>query len=297
MITKTPTGVDFFDAQYGGVYRGRSMLVRGRASVGKTIMGLQFIRQGLQRDERCLILSTMQASDLTICSEAMGFSLTNDLDLGHLILLEYQKFMPGGEFFDHSLLPPEGFEQLREVIDANAIRRVVLDTIIPWVTIRSPEKMAEHVFSFVQAFDRLGTTTLMTLPKPASPMAIRLAAAIEDVVPVSILLSTTEAEGQFTWQVTKYLGEKKLFSPVHYSIEQGHGLTLWEPLLPLRSPGEPQVNLPHQPYPPAPVPNSVPFAPVMPGLGSPTGTPGPTGSSAPGSVRFSTVWAPPAKPS
>lgn len=296
MITKTPTGVDFFDAQYSGVYRGRAMLVRGRSGVGKTIMGLQFIRQGLQQDERCLILSTMQANDLAICSEAMGFSLANDLDMGHLILLEYQNFMPGREFFDHSMLPPEGFEQLREIIDANSIRRVVLDTILPWVTVRSADKMAEHIFSFVQAFDRLGTTTLMTLPKPASPMAFRLTTAVEEVVPISVLLSPSEEENQFIWQVTKYLGEKKLFSAVNYSIEPGHGLITKQPMQTARA-GDTQPGIVVNPYPlQQPVPAAIAFSSTVP-KNQTAGTPAPVAPRAPAEpVRFASVWPPPANP-
>ena len=57
MVTKTLTGVPFFDEHYGGIYRGRSMLACGRIASGKTVLGLQFIRQGLKQNERCLFLS------------------------------------------------------------------------------------------------------------------------------------------------------------------------------------------------------------------------------------------------
>jgi len=55
MIGKTPIGVPFFDAEYGGVYPNRVVLVTGRAGTGKTVLGLQFIDQGLRQHERALI--------------------------------------------------------------------------------------------------------------------------------------------------------------------------------------------------------------------------------------------------
>ena len=146
MIAKTLTGIGFFDERYGGVYRGRSLLVSGRAGTGKTVMGLQFVRQGLAQDERCLVLSTMAANDLTICAEALGFNFANDLDMGHLILLEYSSFVPGREVTAQTLLPPEGFDQLRQIMDANAVRRVVLDTVLPWVATPDADRLPDTIF-------------------------------------------------------------------------------------------------------------------------------------------------------
>lgn len=292
MIAKTHTGIDFFDEQYGGVYRGRALLVSGRASTGKTVLGLQFIRQGLRLDERCLILSTMAANDLTICAEAVGFSLAADLDLGNLILLEYNSFVAGRYFPSQSISPPEGFSQLREIIFSNSIRRVLLDTVLPWVAgpVTEQKLMMEQVFSFVRAFDRMGVTALMTIPKPASPAAFRLKTALEEVVPVSILLSPTEREGRFTLQAVKYLGEKKLWAPEEYEIVPGHGL-LRPPETSAAAPaGAPAMA------PPEPVAAQAPAMPPRQPL-SPYPTPG--GGAPPpakGPVRFSSVWAPTATP-
>jgi KaiC/GvpD/RAD55 family RecA-like ATPase len=225
MITKTLSGIPMLDEPYGGVFSNRSFLVTGAKDTGKTVMGLQFVQQGLEQSDRCLYLSTMVADDLGILAESLGFKLTAHIESEALTLLEYESFMHGSGAPGLDMLPPEGFEQLREIIHVNSIERVVLDTVLPWVSVRDPERMPQQVFSFTRSLDRLGVTTLLTLPKPVSTLAFRLKKSIEDVVPVSVLLQPAGPEGPSTFQVVKYLGEQKLVDKMPYRIKKGVGIT------------------------------------------------------------------------
>jgi len=224
VIVKTLSGLTLLDEPHGGVFAGRNFLICGRSGTGKTAAGMHFIRQGLQQEERCLLLSTMQASDIAILAESYGFSFAADIEQGNLILLEYEFFAPGRQTF-RDALPAEGFGQLQELIQANSITRVVLDTVLPWVSVPSTEKLSEHIFSFVRSFDRMNVTTLMTLPKPVSPMAFRLKKTIEEVTPISVLLSTTEDQQALRWQTVKYLGVKQTPGPVLYQLSPTTGIT------------------------------------------------------------------------
>jgi circadian clock protein KaiC len=285
MITKTLTGVALIDEQYGGIYRGRAMLACGRSGAGKTIFGLQFLQQGLRQGERCLMLSARLAADQVIYAEAMNFSIGEPLSAGNLILLEYQNFVPGRDREENIILPPEGFLQLKQIIDTNAIQRVVLDTVLPWVTIRSQVKLAEHVFSFVRAFDRLNTTTLLTMPKPVSPMSFRLKNALEEVVPVSAMLTFDPGSGKRFLNVTKYLGEKKLAPEMEFVIVPGMGIVN-AGSAPRSFVEPPAVKAPRTDSPePSPAPVASPARP-KPSFGSviPCSTPG--GPAAAGIVRW-----------
>ncbi|MBU0716444.1 MAG: hypothetical protein KJ964_13900 [Verrucomicrobia bacterium] len=225
MVTKTLTGVPFFDEHYGGIYRGRAMLVSGKASSGKTVLGLQFIQQGIKQNERCLILSGRPTNDLMIFAEALKLPLGAAVEAGNLILLEYDDYLPGHNSEEYITLPPDGFLQFEEIVEAHAVQRIVLDTVLPWVSIRPQTNLTEHVFSFVRAFERVGVTTLMTIPKPASLPSMRLKNALEEVVPVSVTLSTTLNSEEHVWIATKYLGEMKLDQGTPYQITPGVGLT------------------------------------------------------------------------
>jgi KaiC/GvpD/RAD55 family RecA-like ATPase len=225
MVTKTLTGVPFFDEHYGGIYRGRSMLVSGKADSGKTVLGLQFILQGIKQNERCLLLSGRPTNDLLIFADALKLPLGEAVESGNLILLEYHDYIPGRDSEEYITLPPDGFIQFKEIIEAHAVQRIVLDTVLPWVSIRPQTNLAEHVYSFVHAFERIGATTLMTMPKPASLPSTRLKNAIEEMAPVSVTLATTPNASERVWITTKYLGEMKLDQETPYQITPGAGIT------------------------------------------------------------------------
>ena len=226
MITKTLTGVPFFDEHYGGIYRGRTMLVSGKSGSGKTVFGLQFIRQAIKQNERCLILSGQPMNDLLIFAEALKLPLSDAVEAGNLILLEYHNYIPIRDSEEYITLPPDGFLQFKEIIDAHAIQRIVLDTVLPWVSIRPQTNLAEHVYSFVRAFERIGVTTLMTIPKPASLPSTRLKNALEEVAPVSVTLANIPHSNDLVWITNKYLGEMKLDKETPYQITPGLGIAL-----------------------------------------------------------------------
>ncbi|MDF3129093.1 RAD55 family ATPase [Kiritimatiellaeota bacterium B1221] len=221
MIAKTLSGFPIIDDSFGGIFSNRSFLVCGPSSSGKTVFGLRFTQQGLQQNERCLYLSTIMANDLSICAESLGIELGPSIDSGDLTLLEYESFIHGNGAPGLDMLPPEGFDQLRDIIHANSIERVVLDTVLPWVSVKQPDRMAEQIFSFTRSFDRLGVTTMLTLPKPVSNMSFRLKKSIEDVVPISVLLGAESPGHPATVQVVKYLGEKKLGGKTAYDLGNG----------------------------------------------------------------------------
>lgn len=223
MIAKTLSGLPFLDLEFGGVYAGRSTLICGRSGTGKTIASLHFIQQGLEQGERSLILSTMPANDLVILAGSLGFDFTPAIEEHNLIMLEYQSFVPGTTI-GWKTIPAEGYTQLREIIETNSISRLVLDSVLPWIMVAETERMTEQVFSFVRSCDRLGVTTLMTIPKPVSNMAFRLKKTIESNTPVSVLLSPGDQAQQFTWHTVKYLGDKKSTFPQQYTIERGRGI-------------------------------------------------------------------------
>ncbi len=223
MIVKTLSGLSILDEPYGGVFSGRSVLVCGRGGSGKTTAGFHFVRQGIAQDERCLILSTIPADDLTILAESLGFGFALPIDRGDLILLEYQSFVPG-RAQDWKTVPVEGFNQLREIIETNSISRLVIDTVLPWVAVTNAERIAEQVFSFVRSFDRLGVTTLMTIPKPVNTMAFKLKKALENVIPISVLLTVGPEIDEYSWQVVKYLGEHKSSAAEAYHFAPKKGI-------------------------------------------------------------------------
>ncbi len=281
MIDKTLTGVTFFDERYGGTYRHRPMILCGRSGTGKTVFALQFVMQGILQDERCLLLSAWRANDLVIFAESLGFPISQAIDAGRLIVLEYNQYVPGRDKEWNIVLPPEGFLQLEEMIHTQAVQRVVLDTVLPWVCIREHQRLDEHLFSFVRAFDRMQVTTVMTLPKPVSPLAFRVKNTLENLVPVSVTLAREPNNPNPMWIVSKYLGENRIAGGTPYRIARGSGLIAAAPLPPLSVPAAT----------PAPAPVSSPAAaPAEPPSTPPAPPEAPkTGPAAGKPIKFSSI--------
>lgn len=276
---KALTGVRFFDDRYGGTYSSRCTALCGPSGAGKSAIGLQFIAQGVRQGERGLILSAQPAADVVIYASAFGPEVQQAVESGELVILEYADYVPGRDREENLMLPPDGFIQLQEIIDSNAIQRVVLDTALPWVMPPSLDMMAEHVFSFVRAFERLRCTTLLTMPKAVSPTASKLKATLDDIVPVSISLSMEPGSGQHRWAVTKYLGETRIEPPVPFVLQVGIGAVK----------GTEPAETPAPARAPEPV-----HAPEQVALEAPAPTPAPAavGAAAPqptGRVRFANV--------
>ena len=223
LIDKTKLGVSFFDAHFGGIYRGRSVLCVGRHGSGKSILSYQFVNQALLDGDKALLLSMHRAHDTVIMGESLGFPFTNAVDRGDLTLLEYNAFIPESSANANILLPPQMFMELQEIIEEKSIRRVAFDTILPWVAIQPASRLAEHVSAFVHAIERLGVTALFNLPKPASCPAHMLKGRLEDQCPIVITLNHKGGANR-TFSVPKYLGETQnicLVFPFEIAPENG----------------------------------------------------------------------------
>jgi len=228
MIGKTPIGVPFFDAEFGGVYPNRVVLVTGRAGAGKTVLGLHFLDQGLRQHERALMLSARPAQDLVIMAESLGMNVAPAIESGALTLLEYNEFVPGRDHEANIALPPDGFIQLKEIIEQQVVNRVVIDTVLPWITLPDPAHLPEHIFSLMRAFERLGVTALLTLPKPVSAHASRLRKLVEDVVPVSLTLLHEPTAPSRKLIISKYLGMNAMPDGFNFEIVPKKGFVLFQ---------------------------------------------------------------------
>lgn len=175
-------------------------------------------------NERCLLVSARPAEDVALYASAYGISVDEAIESNNLIILEYSEYVPGRDREDQLKLPPDSFIQLKQIIEEQAVHRVILDTVLPWVAIRDQDSLAEHIFSFVRVFHRLGTTSLFTLPKPVSTGAFKLRKLLEDVVPVSVTLAQDEKTDLLTWHVNKYLGSTPLAEGIPYEVKPKQGL-------------------------------------------------------------------------
>ena len=225
MTDKTPMGIDFVDARYGGAFRGRPLLVSGPSRSGKTAACFHFLNKGLRLRERCLLLTARPSADIVVEADAMGLGFSDAVRVGDLILLEYADDVPGRHSEVEITLPPDSFMQLAKVISEQAVARLVLDTCLPWVAVKSPARLEEHVFSFVRSLDRMGVTSMLTMPKAASLASSKLYKLMEAQVPISMTLDAGHESGAKVLIMNKYLGmDDKVGLEIPYEIKPGAGI-------------------------------------------------------------------------
>jgi len=259
-VDKTKLGIDLFDENFGGIYRGRQVLCSGRNGSGKSILAYHFLNQALQDGDKALLLSNFRAHDTIIVAESVGLPFAEAVTNGQLTILEYASFIPESNTSANVMLPPQSFMELQEKIETQSIRRIALDTVLPWVAIYPITRIAEHVYSFIHALDRLGVTSLLTLPKPISNPAFALKSRIEDLCPIAINLDHSSDKDRVL-RVTKYLGEVRNISTLFpFSIVPQKGIVAGadaEPESPqeVSAPSAPRKQA-EAPQPPKPQPPS-----------------------------------------
>ena len=223
MIDKTRLGISFFDQRYGGIHRKRAALCTGRHGSGKTLVALQALVQSVHEGERGLMLSAWRAQDLAAAAAKMGLPLSAAIAKGQVILLEYAQLITAPELEKNLTLPPGSFMEFQDIVESHGVSRVVIDTVLPWVAIPQEDRLARHVYSFIQAIERMGVTALLTLPKPASALAFALKSRLEEQVPVVFTLDV-DGNGRHTLLLNKYLGESNLPPPVPFIFAPGVGI-------------------------------------------------------------------------
>ncbi len=130
-LPKSPTGIQGLDEiTKGGLPKGRTTLVCGRAGCGKTMLGMQFLVRGAAEfDEPGVFMAFEETErELTQNVTLLGFDL-DDLVKHKKIVLDYVR-IERNEIEEAGEYDLEGiFVRLNSTIDSIHAKRVVVDTI------------------------------------------------------------------------------------------------------------------------------------------------------------------------
>jgi circadian clock protein KaiC len=153
--TRVPTGISGLDEMtQGGFLSGTSTLVSGGSGTGKTILGLNFIVEGLRRREPGLIISFEEgAAQLRSIAGDFGWELEEFENQGLLVTIH----------------PDEGYEpcelavEIRNAVDELGIKRVLVDSL------NSYQMLSHDVVFFREQVEKLsnylksrGVTSIFT---------------------------------------------------------------------------------------------------------------------------------------
>ena len=140
----------------GGLPAGTATLVAGPSGAGKTVLGLQFIAEGIRRGERALYL-TFQQSDVQLIGrgDIFGWAFSDAVTSG---LLQIRHLEPVEISLD-----AVGAELRRAAADEAHVHRVVVDSLAELEpAARGTGRFPDYLAALTQMFASVGATTLLT---------------------------------------------------------------------------------------------------------------------------------------
>lgn len=148
------TGVEALDARIGGLVRGRSYLFTGPAGAGKSTAALHFLHAGLERGERCLLVTEGNRRALDGQARFLGLGPGRFTDAPGLRLLDLSETARLGWAGATQAL---GLELEKQPAD-----RIVIDSIRPFVRdAATPEQALEALYRLLE---RTNATRYVLVP-------------------------------------------------------------------------------------------------------------------------------------
>jgi circadian clock protein KaiC len=147
------SGIDELDALlHGGIERGTVTLVSGPTGVGKTTLGLQFLREAAERGERCAVYTFDERADTLLrrC-EGVGIPVRSMVRRGTLSIVELEALRFG---------PDEFANLVRRDVEDNGTRIVMIDSVSGYRMSVSGD-LGERLHALGRYLQNVGVTLLL----------------------------------------------------------------------------------------------------------------------------------------
>lgn len=165
---RVSTGIPKLDQMLGGgLLKGRTYLATGETGVGKTILSLQFLLEGLRNGEQCIYVSLDERIDGVLRGAlSLGWDFWEYMDQGLFHPFEFRLFTSDLKRFGKE---SRAFvEAIERIARGRPITRIVLDPISALaIGAREEFIVREYLREIINMMEeRLGATTLLTCDIP-----------------------------------------------------------------------------------------------------------------------------------
>jgi len=153
------TGVAKLDTLMGGgIPEGDSMLLAGPSGAGKTVLGIQFLAEGLRLGEPAIIaMFEERPNEFMQRAASFGFELDKHIEDGSLKLLYLRPL---------DLSVDETVHEIVSAVEAIGCKRLVIDSLVGFEMALAPDFRAdfrESLYRMIGALTRLGVTIVSTV--------------------------------------------------------------------------------------------------------------------------------------
>ena len=149
-----PSGIDSLDSLLGGgIERGTVTLITGPSGVGKTTLGVQFMKAAAERGERSVLYSFEEAAATIVHRlEATGTPLNQMIDEGTLALVE-------AEPLDYT--PDQFALAVRTEVEKHNARVVMLDSVAGYRLSIRGEDLVTQIHALCRYLKNMGVTVIL----------------------------------------------------------------------------------------------------------------------------------------
>ena len=183
-IEKIATGVPGFDAiSYGGIPKGRSTLVVGRAGTGKTIFALQIAAHMADAGIKTVLVAVEETpEDLVTTGDTLSLGLSEAIEEGRLRVTDASRPMDGpmvvtGDYDISGLT-----HRIEAIVKKTGAQAIVVDSATALFSPRPPQELLRSLFfQLIHGFKKLGLTSVV-LAEAAEDYGQLTTLGVEDYV-------------------------------------------------------------------------------------------------------------------
>ena len=213
------SGIAPIDERLGGLVAGRTYVLTGGTGTGKSVACLDFLNAGIESGERTVMLTLDDPGDLLSQAEYLGIELARALDDERLIMLRYQ--LDFGRRFSRAPTPELAFEELQRLVGDQAIARLVIDPITPFLD-ASPAS-GTGISALQRFLETMGATVILTYPGDLAGLHDRrVEPLMQHAGGIFHLATDRDRTGRI--EIRKVRFQVPSTAPITYVVEPGAGL-------------------------------------------------------------------------
>lgn len=234
MLSRISTGIPKLDEMLGGgLISGRTYLVAGETGAGKTILSLQFLREGLSKGEPCAYVSLDErVVNVLSGAESLGWNFWPYVRDGFFFPFEIR--LDSAEIRKYGKESKAFIDAIRRATKGGPISRIVFDPLTALATGAKEEfyvrEYLREVITYLE--ERYGATTLLITDIPTGSSRLSRFGYEEFLASGVIVLGIVRVDGRF---VRTIYVRKMRWSPMDptiytFEIRYGDGIVIKEPL-------------------------------------------------------------------
>lgn len=149
-----PSGIRGMDEQlHGGLERGSVTVITGPTGVGKTTLGLSFVKEAAARGERsCVYLIEESVETMLRRSQALGIPTRNMCERGVLSAVHVEPLRYGPDEFAHLV---------RQEVETRQTRIVMIDSVAGYRMCVQGDDLTRHLHALCAYLRNMGVTVLL----------------------------------------------------------------------------------------------------------------------------------------